>query len=151
MREGLKKFVTPIDEDDPEADPYFSFTMEFRRTLGHIRYYEEKISQLTSEEDLIWGVSKEEEINAAQIGGTNVTREAKMHIYEAAMFNERRHLTDLHKIWITAKLDAKKLEIEQQLVDKIDLALNGILKNLGKDPDDPDVRKIMREGLLQLA
>ncbi len=151
MREGLARYVTPISEDDPEADPYVSFSMEFRRTIAHIRYYEEKIASLSKESDLVWGKTKSESVTATEYAGVNTTLEAKTHIYEQACFRERQHLTDLHKIWIGAKLDAKKLEIEQGLIDRIDLTLNSILKGLGKDPDDPEVRKIMREGLLALA
>lgn len=147
----MEKYVTPITEDDPEADPYHSFTVEFRRTIAHIRFYEEQILALPNANDMIWGETKRESIDASKTPGINRTKEAKMNMWEQALFNERRHLTDLHKIWIGAKLDAKKLEIEQQLVDKIDLALNGILQGLGKDPNDPEVRRVMREGLLQLV
>jgi hypothetical protein len=147
---GMRKYTEPISPDDWEANPINSFEMEFRRTIAHIRYYEEKIAQLR-EEDFIWGQTKEEDVNATEFAGTNVTYESGMHVYEQALFRERRHLHDLHKTFIGANLITKKIEAERELMDRLELAISGVIVALGRDPRDPEIRAVIRNELAKAA
>ena len=146
---GLAKLVTAVDEDDPEVHPLVGFQMEIRRTLAAIRYYEEKIAELR-EDEAFWGMTKEVEQNSGEFGGTDITHEAKPNVYINAWERERSHLTDLHKLWITAKLDERRLQLEASLIDSLDEIITGVIVGLGRNPRDPEVRDVVRRSMLQL-
>lgn len=148
---GMRRYTTPIPHDDWEAAPVNAFEMEFRRTIAHIRYYEEKLAEL-KEEALIWGRTKQEdEFGEEGYLGKKQTDEAKPHLYEELLFRERRHLAELIKSWIAAGLGAKRLQLEQDAMDRLELALSNIIVALGRDPRDPEVRQIVRNELLKAS
>lgn len=151
MQTGLRRLVSPIAPDDWEANPINSFSVEFRRTIAAIRYYDEKIASLPDENDLVWGMTEQVEKGATEFEGTDTTYASKLNEYEVARRWERTHLTDLHKLWITAKLDVRKLEIEQRYVEHLDIAIVAIISQLGKDPRDVEVRNIVRAELAKLG
>jgi hypothetical protein len=146
---AMQRFVTPIDADDIEADPIYAFEMEFRRTLGRIRWYDEALAAL-EQEDLIWGQTKREEIGASEFTGHNETYEARVNMYHELQFAERKHLLDMEKIWIGAKLDEQRLVVQRGYVAALDKAIVGILSSLGHDVADPAVRAVVRDQLLAL-
>lgn len=150
--QGMKKFTTPIDIDDPEADPFKAFELEHRRTLAHIRYFDEKLSEI-KEEHLIWGQTKREEIGAGTydaIDAVNQTFEAAANLYYTLQWEERKHLRELHKIWISANLDERKLEIEKSKVDMLDTVITRVLTKVGLDVHSPEIRAVVRDELLAL-
>lgn len=155
VRVGLARFVQPIDADDWESNPINSLSMELRRTIGAIRYCEEKIAQLGAEHDLVWGVSKSETsvgtVEDKITDSATETYEAKVNIYEVIRMENREHLLKIHAIWINAKLDARKLEIEQRIIDRLDGVISSILIGLGHSTADAEVRKVVRESLLTVA
>lgn len=164
LRSGpLAAFVTPISEDDPESDFEQSLIMEHRRTIAAIRFCDEMIATLTNPEDLIFGTSgtveleQTEDITASEFVGVNTksslstTNAAVLNGWEQKRFAERRHLHDQHKLWISAKLDVKRLEIEQRTVEMLDVAISTIVGGLGRDQGDPEVRDVVRRALLQIT
>lgn len=146
----MQKFVVPIAHDDPEADIVYGFEMEYRRTVGRIRFCDEQIGKLASEREMIFGLTKLEEKSATEWAGTDTTYEARINTWYVMQMGERKHLLEMQKIWIGAKLDAKRLEINQQYVIMLDQVITGSLKRLGLDAEDPQVRQIIREELLAL-
>lgn len=146
---AMQKFTTPIPVDDPENHPLTAFETEFRRTLGRIRWYDEQLARL-DEEQLTWGKSKEEEIGASEFSGTNVTFEARANMLHELQFRERQHLVAMEKIWIGAKLDERKLEIQREYVRMLDERIVAILTALGHDVHDPAIRQVVRDNLLAL-
>ncbi|MDP9115856.1 MAG: hypothetical protein M3O28_01015 [Actinomycetota bacterium] len=109
--------VTPLLSDDWEAHPINSFELEFRRTVAAIRYYEEKLAEL-QEQELVYDLQSVVAKAATEFPGTDTTYAVGVHQLELARRWERQHLTDLHELWITAKLDMRKLEIEQRYVEQ---------------------------------
>jgi hypothetical protein len=150
IKTEMEKFATPLDIDDIRANPIVAFETEFRRTVGRIIFLDEQISKINSVDDLTWGRTKEEDIQAAEFAGTNVTKEARANALLQLQMVERKHLLDLEKIWIGAKLDVRKLEIEQDKVRLLDAAITGILTKLGHDVTDPGVRMVVRDQLMSL-
>lgn len=145
----MQKFAKPLDADDPNADFITAFEVEFRRTLGRIAWYDEQIAALDMD-DLHFGVTKEEDISATEFSGTNITREARVSVLVEEQRKERKHLLDMEKVWIAARLDERKLDIQRAQVLMLDKALSNIIAALGKDPNDPSVRQIVRNELLAL-
>jgi hypothetical protein len=141
--------LDPISENDVEANPMASFLIQYRMTIARIRYIGEKIKQLHDEDEgaLVWGTTKQEVISATEFGGVNTTYEAQLNVYVAWEFKERGFAHDMQKTWIAAKLDVRKLEIEAATVERLDEAIVTMLRLLGKDPNEPETRQIVREAL----
>lgn len=146
---AMRRFVTPIAADDVEANPLHAFEMEFRRTVARIRYFDDAIAEL-SEDNLASGETKREEINATEFAGTNITYEKQLNVFIRAQTEERKHLVTMTKIWIDAKLDTRKLEIESQKILLLDHAITNVLTKLGHNVLDAEVRGIVRTELLSL-
>lgn len=145
----MQHFVTPIAADDPLNDPIVGFESEYRRTYGRILWYDEQLSKLQAEE-LTFGLVKREEIGASEFDGVNEIYEARANTLHELQFRERQHLLNMQKIWIGAKLDDKKLELQRAYVVMLDKAMTHILTTLGHDPGDPATRQVVRDALLAL-
>lgn len=145
----MQKFVTPIAEDHALANPIAAFEWEFRRTIGRIEFCDEMIAKLTPK-DVVSGITKVERINASEYPGTNETWESAVNTWVELQFRERQHLLAMEKIWIAAKLDTKKLQIQQEFVLQLNSVITNSLRALGLDPTDPIVRNTIREQMLEL-
>jgi len=145
----MTRFATPIARDDPEANPIEAFMTDYRRTVGRIRWYDEQLAEMTQKQ-LLWGRTKKEDIQAAEFSGTNTTYESRANILHELQFRERQHLLALSKVWIGARLDERRLDIQRAYVRALDSAIVGILTRLGQDVSDPGVRQVVREELLAL-
>jgi hypothetical protein len=150
IENAMSKFVAKIDATDPENNPAVAFENEFRRTLGRIRYFDEKLAEL-SEAHLIWGQTKEESINATEFIGVNKTYEARTHLYHTMQWQEREHLMKMIKISITTKFDERKLALLEQDVIALDTVITNVLTKLGHNVRDPEVRNVMRTELLAIG
>lgn len=146
----MAAFIRPIPATDPDANPLIAFSTEFRRVLARIRWYDEKLAEIRDERDLIWGLSKEEKINAAEYTGTNRTLEAKEHMWLVLQGRERDRLFNMEKLWLQVNLGAQQLELQKRVVASLDFAMQRVLSRLGLDPRDDVVRKVVHEELLQL-
>lgn len=145
----MQDFATPISADHELNDPIAGFEHEYRRTMGRILWYDEQLSAL-SVEQLTWGKTKKEEIGATEFAGENTTYEARANMLHELQFRERQHLVNMQKIWIGAKLDESKLQIQRSYVTMLDSAMTDILTALGHDTNDPATRQIVRDRLLAL-
>lgn len=145
----MEKFVRPLSPGDPEANPITAFEVEFRRTLGRIRWYDEEMARL-DKADLTWGKTKSEEIGASEFAGRNVTHEAKVAVIHELQFRERQHLIAMEKIWLSAQFTQAKLDIQRAYVAQLDGVLTNVLEALGHNPNEPSVRQVVRDQLLAL-
>jgi hypothetical protein len=147
----MQKFAKPADLDDPEVvNPLLALETEFRRTLGRIRWYDEQLALLASERDLVWGQTKHESGSKDGEDVDVVTHEARSNLLVELQWKERTHLVAMEKLWVQARLDERRLAVMKSQVAALDRALVGILTGLGLDPNDPDVRQVVREALLEL-
>lgn len=145
---AMQRFVKPYEGD---LDPISVFEDEFRRTVGRILWYDEQLSRLQSADDLIWGLSKTEQIAASETPGTNETYEARVNMLETLQYRERQHLLALEKVWIGAKLDVEKLNLMKRYVETTYVAVIDTLTRLGIDTAAPEVRDILAESLLSVG
>lgn len=141
----MEKYVRPYEGD---LDPISVFEMEFRRTIGRIRWYDEQLSLLNSAQDLVWGVTEEKHITASEYPGTDTTYAAKVNMFEEMQRWERKHLVELEKVWIAAKLDERKLQIMRSQVDRTYDQIVRALEKLGLDPKDDRVREALASAIL---
>lgn len=139
---AMERFVQPYDGP---LDPVSAFENEFRRTYGRILWLEEQIAALEDEQALIWGLAKEEHVNAGEFPGTNTTYEARVNGFEEMLRWERKHFLELEKVWIRANLDEKRLNIMRDHITYTYTKVIETARALGHDPNDPLVRdKLMR-------
>lgn len=136
----MQRFVRPYSG---QLDPVTAFEEEFRRTYGRIKWLEEQIAGLEDEKDLIWGMTRQEEVTATEFAGTNSTYEARIHVYEEMLRWERKHFLDLEKVWIRANLDEKKLQVMRNHIDYTYVKMLEAARALGHDPDNPEVREVL--------
>lgn len=136
---AMRKFVTPYEGD---IDPITMFEVEFRRTFGRITWLEDQIGRL-GDGELIFGVTKVEEVRATEFTGTNTTSEARIHQYEEMLRWERKHLLDLEKLWIGAKLDQQKLNLMRDTITYTYTKVIEVARMLGHDPESDETREIL--------
>lgn len=140
---AMQRLVEPYEG---ALDPVTAFESEFRRTYGRILWLEGQLGALNDERDLIWGLSQEDTIMAAEFPGTNLKYTARIHMFEEMLRWERKHFLDLEKVWIRANLDEKKLSIMR---DHINYTYTKVLEAatlLGFDSND----QVTRERLMGL-
>lgn len=142
----MQRFVRPYEGD---LNPFTAFEMEIRRTLGRIAWYDEQLSKLASEDDLIWGKTKEERVHAAEFTGTNTTYEARLHLLEEAQRWERKHLVELERIWLAAGFEREKLDLFKAQETRLLAVVLRAVKELGLDPNNDDVRDTLSRVFLQ--
>lgn len=136
---AMQRYVKPFEGD---IDPIRMFEQEFRRTYGKILWLEDQISRLTPEE-VIWGRTKEERIGAAEFQGTNRTMEARVNGYVVLLQWERKHLLDLEKLWVGAKLDQQKINIMKGHIEYTYGKVTEVARMLGHDPESDAVRSVL--------
>ena len=137
---AMRRFVQPYQGD---LDPVTAFELEFRRTYARILWLEEQISALESVDDLIYGLTKTEQINAGEFPGTNKTYEARIHQFEEMLRWERKHFLDMEKVWIGAKLDERKLSMMRSNIDYTYSLVVKAVTALGHDMADPETRIVI--------
>jgi hypothetical protein len=60
---------------------------------------------------------------------------------------ERAHLARLAGQMASAKLDEQRSLLGEKTIEKLELALTGILRDLGRDPSDAYVRRVIARRL----
>jgi hypothetical protein len=151
LRRGLDKLLVPVPEDHPEANPLESFSYEYRRTIAAIEYWTERIRTLTDERDLVWGQTREKVIGSGEYPGVDTEYEAKINIYEERRMLERRHLVELMKLYVKARIDVHRLQIESDTVSALNAVISAAILAIGADPNDPAVRAAVNGAFGQIA
>lgn len=147
--ERMRKLVTPIPGTDFEANPIAAFELEFRRTIARIRYLDDVIAALEPDA-LGWGKTEETVTTSTEFPGVDTKFQATINVYYDLQARERKHLVELIKVWINAKLDVRKLEVEEQKVNALNGVIEVVLTRLGHNIHDPEIRRTVRTAMLEL-
>lgn len=171
IRMERRRSIAPVRADSDEARGDGALSMEIRRTVGWIHYCEDKIAELEGPrlaapppseagfEDplaagLSWGRTERETMTGVERGEpTEYAKEkwsAGVNVWEEKLRWNRAHLKDLTRQWIAAGFEAKRLEILQRTLDLFEKTLDGIVRDLGHNPRDAQVRRIIRDRLQQM-
>jgi hypothetical protein len=160
-----------IDADDPEGRGDLALGMEIRRTIGWIRYCEDRIAELGATRAAHSAQAAADEDVADALGGLQLAEQETQHgtergeetslsrekwssgvnVWEEKLRWNRHHLAALTKQWINAGFEAKRLEIQGRTLDVLEKAIDGIVRDLGRNPRDAEVRAIVRRRLEQAA
>lgn len=107
-RQAVETYGLPRD-----IDPAQALLEEVARTAGHVAWLGEKIREIEPEA-LVWGRSKAEKITASEYPGTNVTIAAEVNVWLELYRAERKHLVDVSKAAIAAKIDERRVRLAEQ-------------------------------------
>lgn len=140
----LTRFTTPIPLDDPLANPAYALHEDFRRTMARIRWLEQRISRMTAD-DLTFGLTKEERINASETPGVNKTYEARLSVYEELLSRERGHLLKVTDLMAKQSFRAAELALQTQARQFVFGSVMDIVRAMGRDPASPKVRQRLLE------
>lgn len=141
------------------ASPVSLLTDELRRTVARIRYLDERVAELGDQ--ILWGLDADE-LRAAGVRprdiATLVAHQAgKTHPAIELQQREQEHLTRLTDILIRNKIperqreaDAVRREALSDHLDSFELAMNTVLRALGHNPADREVRATVLGALKSL-
>lgn len=158
----MERLTALIPEDDPEARGDVALVTEIRRTVNRVRILDEWINEL-GERALGWGITKRERDTKTMTGYPGEGRgdesyeqdvktfEARMNVYYSIQLEERKHLANLAKIWISAGFKQRELDIQEQQVIAFNTALFQIAEAFGQDIQDPRVRAIVHQVMLGIT
>lgn len=148
IQKEMLGYGKPVGDGDPAE-----FLMgEIRRTQGHVIWLEERV-QMLSQAEMIWNETKFErkDVSTGEESSYDVqTQEAVMSVWIALYHKERQHLVNTIKIALSLGLEERRVRLQEETVTQLNAAITGILRALGKDPNDPDVRQVVRSQLLAL-
>jgi hypothetical protein len=141
----MQRFAAPYEG---HLDPMSAFETEFRRTLGRIAWYDDQLARLKKPKDVIWGKTKHEVKTGGEDAGTTVTHEARVNGFLELQNWERKHLLEMSKVWISAGLEQRKLDLMRDYVDTAYKAVLKALDLLGLDPGAPEVQEALQTALM---
>lgn len=173
----IRANIRPIAADDPEARGDVALAVEIRRTVAWIRYCEAQIERRGGELPPDTGVDSidsavasdtalaayfeelrltSREITTGQERGelTDLLHEryaAGIDTWEEKLRWNRSHLANLTRQWIAAGFEAKRLEMLGRTIDRLQAAIDSMLRDLGHNPHDADVRAIVARRIADAA
>lgn len=148
-----------VDDDHPGSNPVSGLVWELRSTAGNIVFLREKIADL-SDEELIWGRTLEEtkdsDVKVSRYVDTdpsyNLTKdEARINLWAGLLLKERVHYKDLIKLALAAGFEDRRIRMQEEQVLQINNVLANIISALGRDPEDPEIRRLVRNELVALT
>ena len=152
--------IRPLKRDDPRVRGDSALAEELARTLAWIDFCEDRLNELgaavTYDDEMAPGLSavlaglqlvSRERIGAGEWPGTNETEMVTVNVWEEKLRWNRAHLTVLTKQWLAAGFEARRLEMARSTTERIVAAIDGVVRDLGLNPGDPAVRRIIRDRL----
>lgn len=153
MRNAMAGYGSPLPEG-PESSPESQLLLEIRRTGGHVAFLEEKVASI-AHDDIVWGRVLEEVKDATGYSEDNHSYtksvdQARLSIWVDLYQKERNHLVNVCRIAIAAGFEERRVTAEETASTALNAVIANILYGLGLDPLDPEVRNVVRLGLLEL-
>lgn len=163
--------IAPIPADDPEARGDVALATNIRRCVAWIRFCEAQIEALaghrvesewspeadTALADVLGDlrlISREESAGTERGEQTSLTVEkygAGIDVWEERLRWYMSTLERLTKQWINAGFEAKRLDMQSRVLDRLERAVDGIVRDLGANPRAPQTRAIIATRILEAA
>lgn len=154
--ERMRKLrIPPIAESDREARPDNALAMELRRTVAWIRFCEDKITELSDDEALIFGITERRSERGtrddADVDVSTLVESAAINGWVERLDFNRKHLLAVTKQWIDAGFEERRLRVEERALDRLETAIDSIVADLGLNPRSADVRQTIRLRLAEVS
>lgn len=153
VRNAMVGYGSPLP-DGPASSPESQILLEIRRTGGHVQFLEEQVATI-KHEDLVWGRISDEVKDATGYSEDNhsyvkTVDQARVSIWVDLYQKERAHLVNVCRIAMAAGFEERRVKAEEQAASAVNMVIGNILHGLGLDPMNPEVRNVVRLGLLEL-
>ena len=163
QKAAAAKLVATLGEPVPGVDPGEIVAERIAARLGHVRWLHARVATLEPEA-LSWGLTKrktavaretsdEEGIERRQFAGTDEgdTHEARPNIWYAMYCEASEKLERLCIEAIKVGLDERRVRIAEQQADVWVRLIDGVLVELGHNPNDPQTAEIVARHLELVA
>jgi hypothetical protein len=134
-------------EDHPSLDPFSLLLWEIRRSGQRIEWFDRRLSELGKDRDIWWGVTKKEEVGAAEYTGVNKTFEARENVLVKMQNEERERLVKLRNEWQNNKFEAARIAGMGAFRTAMTAALRAVAAEFEIDLEDPAVQARLRVAL----
>ena len=128
-----------------DVDPHDALLQEVHRTAGHVAWLAGIVAQLQRDE-LVRGITKTVYLPD---GSRRVEAEAAVNIWVRLYQAERDHLRRVSVDAIRAGVEERRVELEAQTAHELAERVRMALVDLGIDPTDPRVRRVVRLRLIE--
>lgn len=141
-RERMSELATTLGEPVEGVDPGDHIAEQIAYRAGHVRWLRARV-QAIDPDALVWGRTKE------KIGGEDygLTREARPNIWLDLYFEASRDLERLCIDAIRAGLEERRVRLAERHGEALEHLLDGILRELGHDPDAPQTARVVARHL----
>lgn len=151
--DDARRRAREVEPDDAQTVPVTALDAELRRTVGWIRYLESRVREL-SDDQLIWGLT-DQELRSAGLRGRDVDAMAaqqrgRAHPVIELLERERGHLIRLLGILLSHGVQERSLQLRADQVDSLQAAIDAVVRGLGHNPADRDVRATVLAALRTL-
>lgn len=127
-RRAVETYGLPV-----EIDPRDAVLQEVYYTAGAVAYLKDRVRELDADE-LIWGITAEDEIGASEFSGVNVKREAKPHIWRQLLMEERKHLVAVCKTAHDIGIEDRKIKLAESYGSQLAIVVRAVLNGIGATP-----------------
>lgn len=129
LAKAVVTYGLPVDTDPVEA-----LLDEVRWTAGHVAWLRERVQEL-EQQALIWGRTKTDDQQATEFPGVNTTEQAVPNVWLELYSRERKHLVDVCKAAIAAKIDERRVRLAEQQGEILISVIQAILGDLNLTPE----------------
>jgi hypothetical protein len=75
------------------------------------------------------------------VSESTVKTEAKPNGWVSLWLTAHRLGVEMEKLYIAAGFEERRLKLEEVQLEHLEVAINGIVSDIGADPADPEIRK----------
>jgi len=127
-----------------EIDPHDALLEEVYRTAGHVAWLGEVVAGI-ERESLVHGVVK----TVQDARGGSVEMRAAVNVWVRLYQDERDRLVRVAKAAVDAGVAERQVEIAEGQARQLARVVTAVLTDLGHDPADDEVRRVVRLRLLE--
>jgi hypothetical protein len=124
VADAVVTYGLPVDVDPVEA-----LLAEVRWTAGHVAWLRDRVQEI-EQKALVWGKTKTDDNQATEFPGLNTTEQAVPNVWLTLYQAERKHLVDVCKTAIAAKIDERRVRLAEQQGEILIGAIQTILGEL---------------------
>lgn len=143
----LLKYGAPVD-----VDPGVALMEELYRTNGHVAWLEKKVREI-DESFMFWQQVREQREEGLVLGKVvDVVRREyanEQNKWWQMYVQERKSLAQLSALAIKAGLEERRVRLAESSVDRLEGAVLNVLSDLGLDPSDASVRRVVAARLTE--
>lgn len=142
----LETLAWSLGEYVPDSDPGEVILEQIGWRVGHVRWLRAR-AQAVDPDALTWGRTKD------KVGGQDggVTFEAKPNAWVVLYFEQARELERLCVEAVRCGLEERRVRLAEQQADQWVRLIDGVLSELGHDPDDPRTARVVERHLRLVA